>query len=68
MEDKFMEIIKSYDIDAPSVEGVLYAVSDILKTMAEKTKEEEPEAWRSIENMEKAAMEVIQLVWYMYSE
>lgn len=68
MEDKFMEIIKSYGIDAPSVEDVLYAVSDILKTMAEKTKEEEPEAWRSIEDMEKAAMEVVQLVWYMYSE
>lgn len=65
MEDKFMEIIKSYNIDAPSVEDVVYAVVDMLWAMAEKTKKEEPEAWKSIEEYENTARTVNALFWYV---
>lgn len=65
MEEKFKEIIESYRIDAPSVEDVIYAVGDMLWAMAERTKEEEPEAWKSIEEYENTARIVNELPWFL---
>lgn len=58
MREKFEEILKQHGIYEEDVEEILYAVSDMLHYVADKTKEEEPYATNSIDRTEKAAYEV----------
>lgn len=62
MKEKFEEILKEHGIYGEDIEEILYSVSDMLKYMADETKEKEPYAVNTIDSMEKAAYEVRSLV------
>lgn len=61
MKEKFENILKEHGICGEDVEEILYAVSDMLNYVADKTKQDEPYATNSIERLEKAAYEVYDL-------
>lgn len=61
MKKKFEEILESHGIFGEDVESILYAVSDMLTFVADKTKQEEPYATTSISNLEKAAYEIFSI-------
>lgn len=62
MKEKFDKILNKHGIYEEDAEKILYAVSDILKFMAEKTKEKEPYARNSIERLQIASYEVSALI------
>lgn len=61
MREKFDKILKDHGICEEDIEEILYSVSDMLKLVAEETKENEPYAINSIDRLEKAAYEVSNL-------
>lgn len=61
MREKFESILKEHGIYEEDIEEILYAVSDMLNFVADKTKEEEPYATNSIDRLEKSAYEVFSL-------
>ena len=61
MREKFESILKEHGIYEDDIEEILYAVSDMLNFVADKTKEEEPYATNSIKRLESAAYEVFSL-------
>lgn len=58
MKEKFDKILNEHGIYGEDAEKILYAVSDILKFVAEETKKKEPYARNSIERLQIAAYEV----------
>ncbi len=61
MKEKFESILNDHGIYGEDVKKILYAVSDMLNYVSDKTKEEEPYATNSIDRLEKAAYEVFNL-------
>lgn len=61
MKEKFENILEKHGIYGEDIEEILYAVSDMLDYVADKTKEEEPYATNAIERLEKAAYEIYNL-------
>ncbi len=61
MKEKFESILKDHGIYGEDVEEILYAVSEMLDYMADKTREEEPYATNTIDRIEAAAREVFDL-------
>ena len=65
MKENFENILKKHGIYGEEVEDVLYAVEDMLRFAANKTKEEEPYAIHSIRQMNDAAYQVYDLTSYL---
>ena len=65
MKEIFESILEKNGIYGEDVENVLYAVEEMLKLMADKTKEEEPYATRTIAEMNVAAYHVFDLTNYL---
>lgn len=65
IENQFNYILKEHGIYGEDIESILYAVSDMLNYMADKTKEESPYAVNSIRDLEQAAYEVFDLTNYL---
>lgn len=61
MREKFEKILNDHGIYGEDIEEILYSVSDMLKLVAEETKENEPYAINTIDRLEKAAYEVSNL-------
>ena len=61
MREKFEYILKEHGIYGEDIEEILFAVSDMLNFVADKTKSEESYATNSIDRLEKAAYEVFSL-------
>ena len=61
MKEEFAKILEEHGICFEDIEEILFAVSDILDLVADKTKEEYPYATNSIERIEIAAYEVFSL-------
>ena len=61
MKEEFAKILEEHGIYFEDVEEILFAVSDMLNLVADKTKKEEPYAVNSIKRLEAAAHEVFSL-------
>ena len=61
MREKFESILEKHGIYGENPEEILYAVQDMLNFMADKTREEEPYATTTIDNLERAAYVVFDL-------
>lgn len=61
MKDEFKKILEEHRIYFEDVEEILFAVSDMLNLVADKTKKEEPYAVNTIKHLESSAYEVFSL-------
>ena len=65
MREKFKSILNDNGIYGEEIEGILYAVQEMLELVAEETAENEPYATNSIKRMENAAREVYELTYLL---
>ena len=65
MREKFENILKEHGIYGEDVEDVLCAVHDMFLLMTDELKEKEPYAVHSINRLENAAYEAIDLTCYL---
>lgn len=65
MREKFESILKEHGIYGEDVEDVLCAVHDMFILMADELKEKEPYAVNSIDRLNYAAYEAIDLTSYL---
>lgn len=62
-KEKFNEIMKENCILACEVEDAIYFVRDLLESQADELRENEPYATKSIDRLEEAAREVVDLLY-----
>ena len=66
MKQMFENILKEHGIYGEDVEEILYAVQDMIESVARKIEEEEPYATNTLKRLEIASYEVFDLTNYMY--
>ena len=66
MKEKFENILKEHGIYFEDVEEILYAVQDMIETVANETKEKEPYATNYLNRLEIASREVFNLTDFLW--